>query len=220
VAFFIFMVSNCGGCLTPIGDPPLLLGFLRGIAFFHFFELAFLPWLLTIGLLSATFLAFDLRNRQSAEFTPDGKALTFAGKRNIALLLLAIGCVFIDPAKLSWLPAMTFQGERFSFVRELLMGAIGYAGWKLATPERHKANDFLLGPIQEVALLFIGIFLTMLPALELIRHAATSGALFGIPLTPMTYYLGTGIFSAVLDNAPTFLAFLAGLQGQTRLDIS
>lgn len=221
VAFFIFFVSNCGGCLTPIGDPPLLIGFLRGIPFIHFAELAWRPWLLVMTLLSVAFSFCEWRNRVPSTFAPHAgrPILVVAGWRNVALLLAAVACVFLDPATVAWLPAIELHGERCSFVRELLMAGIGWLGLRSAHAEHHAENDFMLAPIREVALLFVGIFLTMLPALALIRHEAQSGTLFGIALTPMAYYLGTGAFSSILDNAPTFLAFLAGLQGQSGLDI-
>ena len=89
--------------------------------------------------------------------------------------------------------------------------------WRTASPHLHQVNSFSFGPIREVAFLFLGIFATMAPALEIIRHHASSGSFSGIPLDATFFYLGTGLLSAVLDNAPTFLAFLAGLQGTTGL---
>ncbi len=125
--------------------------------------------------------------------------------------------LFLDPGRLPWVPGIPFHGQRVSFVRELLLIAIGVAAWRWSRREHLQANGFTFGPLREVALLFIGIFATMVPALEFIRHEAHGGSLAGLPLVPSVYYFGTGISSAVLDNAPTFVAFLAGLEGQFSL---
>jgi Na+/H+ antiporter NhaD/arsenite permease-like protein len=235
LVFFIFMVSNVGGALTPIGDPPLLMGFLRGIEFFRFFELNFLPWATTLALLGAVFWLLDKRNLGVAVPEGDqdrihGGTFTLFGARNLLLLFVALGCVFLDPNRIAWMPGIGHDangwrlcigklahGETFSFVREILLLAIGWFTYAI-TPKRNLAeNGFTFAPIKEVALLFIGIFLTMLPALDLIRVDAQDGTLLGIPLQPWSFYLGTGLFSGVLDNAPTFIAFLAGLEGKTGL---
>ncbi len=234
VVFFIFMVSNVGGALTPIGDPPLLLGYLRGIEFFRFLELNLGPWLLAMGLLSATFFAIDARNPHGPELAlSHGGAVSLRGGRNLLLLVIALGCVFVDPNRVAWVPGLGHDaqgwrftigalagGETFSFVRELLLTAIGIFAWRTSPAENLAANGFSWAPLKEVALLFIGIFLTMLPALELIRADAVDGNLMGITLTPMAFYFGTGLFSAILDNAPTFIAFLASIEGVTGLTVA
>jgi Na+/H+ antiporter NhaD/arsenite permease-like protein len=221
VVFFIFIVSNVGGALTPIGDPPLLLGFLRGIDFFRFFELNLGPWALTMALLLALFFAFDSTNKRHAQTLAEFRNLPpIQGWSHLGLLGLGVAVVFLDPAKVPWLPAISYHGHDFSFVREALMFGIAYIAWKTAKPENLQTNDFTLEPIREVAFLFVGIFLTMIPALELIRHAAQGGTIMGFPLTVSTFYLGTGIFSGVLDNAPTFIAFLAGMEGRFGLDVA
>ncbi len=238
VVFFIFIISNCGGCLTPIGDPPLLLGFLRGIEFFRFFELNVGAWLLVLVLLSLAFLAFDLGNRAVADPPADerggrGGEFSLEGARNLLLLFIALGCIFLDPNRVSWVPGIGHDatgwqftsgalagGETFSFVRELLLVGIGAFTYRITPREDLRANGFSFEPLREVALLFIGIFLTMLPALQLIRADAQDGNLFGVALTPWTFYLGTGAFSGILDNAPTFIAFLAGMEGKYGLSVS
>ncbi len=214
VVFFIFLVANVGGALTPIGDPPLLLGFLRGIPFWRFAELNWAPWLLATGALLAIFWAFDRRNAAVAVAPPPGPRLRLAGWRNLGLLALALPCLFLDPGILPWLPAIAYHGERFSFLREVLLLGIGVTAWLITPRERHAANRAELEPLREVGLLFIGIFLTMVPALDLIRAAARGGSIAGLPLDPSLFYLGTGVFSAMLDNAPTFVAFLAGIEGR------
>ena len=221
VVFFIFIVSNVGGALTPIGDPPLLLGFLRGIDFFRFFQLNFFPWLLTMSLLLAIFHWFDSANRRHAQTLAEFRHLpALQGWSHLGLLFLGVAVVFLDPAKISWLPTIHYHGHDFSFLREVIMLAIAGIAWKTAAPENLRINDFTIEPIREVGFLFVGIFLTMIPALALIRHAAEGGAIMGFPLTPSTFYLGTGIFSGVLDNAPTFIAFLAGMEGRFGMDVA
>lgn len=221
VVFFIFIVSNVGGALTPIGDPPLLLGFLRGIEFFRFFELNFLPWLLAMSLLLVLFFWFDSANKRHAHTLAEFRHLPpIQGWSHLGLLMLGVAVVFLDPAKITWLPAISYHGHDFSFIRETLMFGIAYVAYKTAKLENLQTNDFTFEPIREVAFLFVGIFLTMIPALELIRNAAQGGAIVGFPLTVSTFYLGTGIFSAVLDNAPTFIAFLAGMEGRFGMDVA
>ncbi|HEX3135938.1 MAG TPA: sodium:proton antiporter [Planctomycetota bacterium] len=221
VVFFIFIVSNVGGALTPIGDPPLLLGFLRGIGFFHFFALNVLPWMLTMALLLALFFAFDSANKRHSHVLAEFRNLPpIQGWSHLGLLGLSVAVVFLDPSKVPWLPAITYHGHDYSFVREVLMFGIAYVAWKTAKPENLQTNAFTLEPIREVAFLFVGIFLTMIPALELIRHAAQGGTILGFPLTVSTFYLGTGLFSGVLDNAPTFVAFLAGMEGRFDMDVA
>jgi Na+/H+ antiporter NhaD/arsenite permease-like protein len=221
IVFFIFIVSNVGGALTPIGDPPLLLGFLRGIEFFRFLELNLLPWLLAMTLLLALFFLFDHANRRHANTLAEFRSLpAVQGWSHLGLLAGGVAVVFLDPAKVGWLPAVAYHGERFSFVRELVMLGIAAIAWKTAAPERLRLNDFTIEPIREVGFLFVGIFLTMIPALALIRHAAESGGIMGFELSVSTIYLGTGIFSAVLDNAPTFIAFLAGMEGRFAMDVA
>ena len=221
VVFFIFIVSNVGGALTPIGDPPLLLGFLRGIEFFRFFELNFLPWVLAMSLLLALFFIFDSTNKRHANTLAEFRHLpALQGWSHLGLLGLGVAVIFLDPAKIPWLPAITYHGHDFSFIRELTMFGIAVIAWKTAHPEHLRINDFTIEPMREVGFLFVGIFLTMIPALELIRHSTEGGAIMGFPLTVSTFYLGTGLFSGVLDNAPTFIAFLAGMEGRFNMDVA
>ena len=235
LVFFIFLVANVGGALTPIGDPPLMLGYLRGIEFVRFFELNLPAWLTALALLAAIFYLIDRRTPAALdEPVEEGSELTLSGVRNIALLGVAIGCILLDPNRVDWVPGLVHGpagwgihlgrppagSETFSFVREVLLLGIGFWAIRTTPAERLRANGFSSEPLREVAILFVGIFLTMLPALELIRNQATAGGLFGIPLTPLVFYFGTGVFSAILDNAPTFIAFLAGMEGKYGLTVA
>jgi Na+/H+ antiporter NhaD/arsenite permease-like protein len=194
VVFFIFIVSNCGGSLTPVGDPPLFLGYLRGVPFFWLVEHVLPAWLFVVGMLLAVFFALDLRayrripGKVRAEIeAPD--SWRFAGGLNVLLLLLLISSVFIPSEH---------------FLREAAMLLVAFLSWRLTSREVHEMNRFQPGPLLEVAFLFLGIFLTMVPALSYLREY---GAALGVR-QPVHYYLASGALSSVLDNAPTYLNFL------------
>jgi Na+/H+ antiporter NhaD/arsenite permease-like protein len=218
IAFFIFLVANVGGALTPIGDPPLFLGFLRGIDFFRFFTLAIGPWLMVLALLGAMFWWLDARNplRSPEPATP---GVNVRGAHGLWLLTVVVGAFFLDPAKLPWLPAVTIDLPgglmRFSVVREAIQFGVAILAYRLADRGNLQANGFSFAPMREVGFLFAGIFATMVPALALIRAHAADGSL--MPLDPTNLYFGTGLLSSVLDNAPTFLVCLAGLEGKSGL---
>ncbi len=224
VVFFIFMISNVGGSLTPIGDPPLFLGYLKGIPFFWVIEHVWHIWLIGVGILVAMFYFIDLRayqrwlahNPQQRHFS---NKITIKGSKNFAWLALIITSVFIDPNVFSWVPALEIEGIRVSFVRELIMFGAMYLSYKFADEDSLRGNEFDFEPIKEVAYLFIGIFGTMIPALALVGEFA--GSEVGQQLiNEHALYWGTGIFSSVLDNAPTYLTFLAAAMAKFGLDIS
>ncbi len=198
VVFFIFLVSNIGGCLTPLGDPPLFLGYLQGVPFLWTLRL-FPEWLFTVTLLLAIFVVWDRRAyaleeprdlvRDLAEVRP----LRVAGKWNLALLGGVLAAVALLHAP--W--------------REAAIVALAILSYRLTDPKLHKANHFSFHPILEVAALFAGIFVTMLPALGIL-HAR--GAELGVR-EPWQFFWATGMLSSFLDNAPTYLTFLALAQG-------
>jgi len=194
VVFFIFVVSNCGGALTPVGDPPLFLGYLRGVPFFWLIEHVLPVWLSVIGLVLLVFFIIDRRNflrmprRIQAEVeAPD--SWRFEGGINVLLLAALIGAVFLP--------------DRY-FLREAVMVLIGGVSLRLTPKSVHAANHFGFGPIREVAFLFLGIFLTMMPALGYLQE---NGRNIGVD-RPAQYYFASGALSSVLDNAPTYLNFL------------
>jgi Na+/H+ antiporter NhaD/arsenite permease-like protein len=209
IVFFIFVVSNCGGCLTPIGDPPLFIGFLRGVPFWWMLERALPAWALCNSLLLAVFWTLDRANFkrapravQAMEEAPE--IWTFRGAGNLLLLALVLASVFLDPRL--HLGIFTLTAAIMIFA-----AAVSYYTTK---PEIHQANDFNWGPVKEVGYLFVGIFLTMLPALAMLSQGSV------IQLRqPLAYYFATGGLSAFLDNAPTYLAFLAARMGQSGLSI-
>lgn len=212
IIFFIFMVSNVGGALTPIGDPPLFLGFLRGVPFFWTITHITPEWVFALLVLAGIFYFLDKRNKsendleeEAAEYT---NKISLIGTRNFLWLAVVIIAVFIDPNKFDWVPGITYDGQQFSFVRELIMFSVAFLSFRFASREALKGNDFNFEPIREVAFIFIGIFGTMMPALELVGDFAKSDAGAAL-ITHNTLFWGTGILSGFLDNAPTYLNFLA-----------
>lgn len=203
VVFFIFLVANIGGCLTPIGDPPLFLGFLQGIPFFWITKTCWPIWCTGTGLLLAIFYIIDRRNTscrqaQITDTSPEPSAWQIEGVSNLVFLAAILGAVFINHPP---------------FLREGIM-LFAAAGSYFATPKRiHSANEFNFHPITEVAVLFAGVFATMIPALTWLNHSAA--ILLGPNPKPAVFYWGTGGLSAVLDNAPTYLGFLNALFGIT-----
>lgn len=223
IIFFIFMVSNIGGALTPIGDPPLFLGFLKGVPFMWTLTHNLFPWAVALVILAAMFYVFDKRNKDldlelepAVNFT---NKTTIVGSRNFFWLAIIIGAVFIDPNVIDGVPAIVYDGQKFSFIREIIMLSVGFFSYKLADQKAIKGNEFNFEPIREVAFIFVGIFGTMMPALALVSEFAQSesgAALIG----PNSLYWGTGILSGFLDNAPTYLNFLAAAMASQGGDIS
>ncbi|MDQ7815828.1 MAG: sodium:proton antiporter [Melioribacteraceae bacterium] len=214
IVFFIFAVSNIGGALDPIGDPPLFLGFLRGIGFFWFFEHIFVVWVPTLLALMTIFYIIDSRNKgeekPGVEYT--GK-IEFRGGKNVIFLAIILLSVFIDPGIIKWIPSLT----PLPFgIREIIMLSVVYFSYKYADKKILEANEFNFEPIREVAFLFVGIFATMIPALQLIEHESK---IYGHELTPGIFYWATGSLSALLDNAPTFLNFLSAALGKYGMDV-
>jgi Na+/H+ antiporter NhaD/arsenite permease-like protein len=206
IVFFIFIVSNVGGSLTPIGDPPLFLGYLKGVPFWWVLEKCWLPWSVCISLLLGIFYCFDRINFRKAPQairtaeTAD-RSFSIIGLRNIGFLALILAGVFVKkPIGLS----------------ETLMIVAALGSW-FATPKQiHEQNDFNFQPIREVAWLFAGIFATMVPALDYLEiHASELGL-----DSALKFFWLTGSLSACLDNAPTYLTFLAAAMGRHHLQIN
>ena len=220
IIFFIFIISNAGGSLTPIGDPPLFLGFLKGVPFFWTLQNVFFDWTVAIGLLTLIFFLKDRANHIQANQTTNNYSgkIEIKGAHSIIWLAITIGAVFIDPNVLAWVPALTIDGTNFSFVREIIMFIAAFMAYKTASKESLKGNEFDFEPIKEVAYIFIGIFATMMPALQLIGTFASSPS--GQEMVSIhSLYWATGSLSGVLDNAPTYLNFLAAGMGKFGLDI-
>lgn len=203
IVFFIFIVANVGGCLTPIGDPPLFLGYLQGVPFWWVAKNCWPIWAVGVGMLLAIFYVADkihfarapraLRGEKAARET-----WKFDGRANLFFLAVILGAVFV---------------ERPVFLREVLMLAAAIGSYATTMKSVHEANHFNFHPIQEVAVLFAGIFATMMPALDWLGLHAKE--LLGANPSPGIFFWGTGGLSAVLDNAPTYLGFLSALHGAT-----
>jgi len=230
VVFFIFLVANAGGMLTPLGDPPLFLGFLNGVSFFWTARHLALPMLFVCGVLLALFYLLDswyFRREDEArpaasDPTPDNFAFGLDGQWNLLLIAAAIGLVLISGL---WKPpaALVFLGVPLGWqnlVRDV--GLVALTGLSLIlTPRRvRERNHFHWEPIIEVARIFAGIFITIAPVIMILR-AGEAGAFAGIAQwvndaagqpDNARYFWGTGILSSFLDNAPTYLVFfnLAG----------
>lgn len=223
IIFFIFIVSNIGGSLTPIGDPPLFLGFLKGVPFFWTLTHNFSAWLLGVLLMTALFYWIDKRNGNADELMGDpveisGK-INLNGGINFVWLAVVVGAVFLDPNVIDWVPAIHYHGQKFSFLREVIMLSVAYLSYRFANKELLKANEFNFEPIKEVAFIFIGIFGTMMPALEIVGNFAQSPEGVKV-ITHNTLYWGTGVLSGFLDNAPTYLNFLAAGMASKGADIN
>jgi Na+/H+ antiporter NhaD/arsenite permease-like protein len=201
IVFFIFIVSNIGGALTPIGDPPLFLGFLKGVPFFWIISRVSVIWLLTIGMVLLVFYLMDIYSFQKESMKVQKTATEVeepevTGLHNIVFLFIILASVFIErPAPL--------------MLREVIMWSAAIASFVTTKKEIHEKNDFNFIPIKEVAILFAGIFATMIPALDWLELNAAS---IGI-VTPGQYFWGSGMLSSVLDNAPTYLNFLTAAFG-------
>ena len=218
IVFFIFIVSNIGGALTPIGDPPLFLGFLKGVPFFWVFSKLWMPWLFTIGGLILIFMVLDTRAGKGKMTTPEksGK-ITVIGAESFLFLILVVVAVFLDPAVIPSFPSLQHKFHLPFGVRELIMFIVAVAAYKTADKEALKGNEFNFLPLREVAILFMGIFATMIPALELVgAYSSAHASEFSVT----RFYWLTGSLSGVLDNAPTYLNFLAGASGKFGMDIN
>lgn len=215
IVFFIFIVSNIGGALTPIGDPPLFLGFLRGVPFLWVMERLWMPWLLTVVLLLLVFVACDARAGKGRDDLPDSGRIVLTGRRNFLYLIPLTGSIFLDPAVIPGFPSLQELFHVPFGIRELLMLSIAFMAYATANRDALKGNEFNFEPVREVAFLFVGIFATMIPALELIGAFARSHA---GDFTVTRFYWLTGLLSGVLDNAPTYLNFLSGALGKFGLD--
>lgn len=223
VVFFIFIVSNAGGSLTPLGDPPLFLGFLKGVDFFWTLKHIFPESLFLIGSLLAIFYALDswfYHRREEllpVDPTPDSRQIGFDGRINFALLGGVVALVLMSGV---WKSPVSFNiaGTEVGLpgvLRDLGLVLITWLSLKWTPAQVHADNQFGWGPMVEVAKLFAGIFLTIIPVIAMLK-AGTNGP-FGAVVSAVTkpdgspdvmmYFWITGVLSSFLDNAPTYLVF-------------
>ncbi len=220
--FFIFLVSNIGGSLTPLGDPPLFLGFLKGVDFLWTMKTMFLPMVVASVLLLAIFFVIDTMawRKEPPEVTMPSqipRQVRIEGQSNLFYLAGVIGAVLLSGL---WQPGIAIplglgiEVPLQGLVRDVLLLVISYCSWKTTRSSIRVENAFTWVPIQEVAILFIAIFVTMIPALAILR-AGAEGQL--APLIALVssdgqpnnaaYFWLTGLLSSFLDNAPTYLVF-------------
>ena len=228
VVFFIFLVGNIGGSLTPLGDPPLFVGFLRGVDFFWTTERLWVDTAFTAGILLAVFLIFDtVLHRRGTPYraaldpTPP-QPFRISGGINVVLIAGVIAAILLSA---NWRPGISFDVygtgvELQDLTRDIILIALALLSLRLTQAEHRSANGFTWEPIREVAKLFAAIFVTIIPVLAML-HARGAGAFAplitavtgpdGAPV-PAAYFWLTGGLSAFLDNAPTYLVFfeLAG----------
>jgi len=232
VVFFIFIVSNVGGSLTPLGDPPLFLGFLKGVDFFWTLRHIFPETLFLLTVLLALFFALDswyFRQNDEVEAvdpTPDTprEKFGFDGKINFLLLLAVVGLVLMSglwQSAVQWDIAGTTVGLP-GLVRDTGLLLVTLASLVLTRHKVHADNQFNWGPMQEVAKLFAAIFLTIIPVIAMLKAGVNGpfGAIVaavthadGTP-NPAMYFWATGALSSFLDNAPTYLVFFNTAGGE------
>ena len=223
VVFFIFIVSNAGGSLTPLGDPPLFLGFLKGVDFFWTVKHIFPETLFLVGALLAIFYALDswyYHRREEimpVDPTPDTRRIGFDGVSNFWLLGAVVALVLLSGF---WKSPVSFNimGTDVGLpglVRDAGLIAVTLLSLKITAKKVHEDNQFSWGPMAEVAKLFAGIFLTIIPVIAMLK-AGVNGP-FGAVVSAVTrpdgspdpamYFWASGALSSFLDNAPTYLVF-------------
>jgi len=232
VVFFIFIVSNAGGSLTPLGDPPLFLGFLKGVDFFWTVRHIFPETLFLIGALLVIFFVLDRWHYQRegllpVDPTPDTRRLGFDGAINFWLLGVVIALVLMSGL---WKPGIVFDlhgtpVELPGLLRDAGLIVVTLISLHITPGRVHADNQFSWGPMAEVAKLFAGIFLTIIPVIAMLR-AGTNGA-FGAVVSlvtrpdgqpdPAMYFWASGVLSSFLDNAPTYLVFFNTAGGDPQL---
>jgi Na+/H+ antiporter NhaD/arsenite permease-like protein len=227
IVFFIFIVSNVGGALTPIGDPPLFLGYLHGVPFWWVLEHCRPMWLVAISILLIIFFVIDtIEHGKFARRAEEdsGPAVGILGIHNFVFILLILIGVFRDgffevvermhETGMTW-PLL----GKLIICREFLMLLAAGLSVRFTSNDIHEKNEFNYGAIKEVAILFIGIFSTMVPALTYLNQNVSRFPLH----TPGSYYFSSGALSSVLDNAPTYLTFLEmrlGALDQEKVDLA
>jgi Na+/H+ antiporter NhaD/arsenite permease-like protein len=233
VVFFIFIVSNAGGSLTPLGDPPLFLGFLKGVDFFWTVKHIFPETLFMLGCLLTLFYALDswfYHRREEllpTDPTPDSRQIGFDGRVNFVLLGGVVALVLMSGI---WKSPVSFNiaGTEVGLpgvVRDVGLVLITLLSLKLTPAAVHQDNQFSWGPMVEVAKLFAGIFLTIIPVIAMLKAGVNGpfGGVVSAVTNPdgspnvMMYFWITGLLSSFLDNAPTYLVFFNTAGGDAQV---
>jgi Na+/H+ antiporter NhaD/arsenite permease-like protein len=231
VVFFMFLVANVGGGLTPLGDPPLFLGFLKGVDFLWTTKAMLAPTLAVACTLLLAFYLIEkwlfLRGDHPHAAAGAGKRLAIGGARNFVLIAAILAFVLMSGI---WKPGLEIEIhgaalELQNVVRDASLLGIAWISWRFTPRRVRQANQFEWGPMREVAKLFAAIFLTIIPAVAMLRAGdqGVLGPLLALVSTEAgepnnaAYFWLTGLLSSVLDNAPTYLVFfnLAGGDAQS-----
>lgn len=222
IIFFIFIVSNIGGLLTPLGDPPLLIGFLNNVDFFWTTKNLFYPFLLVGGAVLAVFWIIDQYYFYRDPSVPDpshmhGEAkVQVKGSHNLIFLGAAVATILIESTLMEkhHVFLLNFEISLCALARDIILFSIAFFSWNLTSPQIHSENHFTWEPLREVALVFLGIFITVVPVLSMLKTGDSGPLRDFIHLanpnnTPSSnlYFWLTGLLSSILDNAPTYLIF-------------
>jgi len=216
IVFFTFLVANIGGALTPLGDPPLFLGFLHGVPFFWTFGL-WKPMLFVCALVLGVYLALDLAcwQRESAAaragVAGSREPLRIEGAHNLVLLAGVLAAVILSGLWPGSEVRLAGVSQRVgNLVRDAVLLAALLVSWRSTSSAVRAANEYSWAPIREVAILFAGIFVTIIPALAMLRVGERGGMapVVAAVREPVHFFWASGILSSFLDNAPTYLAFL------------
>lgn len=226
IVFFIFMVANIGGVMTPLGDPPLFIGFLKGIDFFWFMKNLYPYWIATTLILCAIFYALDsflLRKEKPIATTTPAKEIVIKGYNNIILLTIVLAIVI----SCNFPNTFTIGHESFqysSIIRNSLLLCVAIISMKITPASIRKQNEFSLEPMKEIALLFMGIFITVDPIIHILHlgHDGPCGCLYNFmeqnnEFIPSRFFWISGLLSSFLDNAPTFLIFFHLASGNAQM---
>ncbi len=227
VVFFIFLVANIGGSLTPLGDPPLFLGFLRGVPFFWTFKLFPQMMVAVVILLTVYFLmdSYFYRKEKVKSMSVNKKKepLRIEGIHNLFFLAGIVGAVLMSGIiKLGEVNILGVHTAVQDLIRDVLLLLISALSMMTTKKEIREGNEFTWFPMKEVAILFIGIFLTMMPCLKILQAGEKGELSFLVQAVkePVHYFWVTGILSSFLDNAPTYLTFFSSLMGRFHPGVS
>lgn len=229
IIFFIFLVANIGGSLSPLGDPPLFLGFLQGVPFFWTTRHMLAEMLFMSGCLLFIYYLWDRAAYAKEDLSQrpvSSERLAIEGGFNLILILgVIVAVLFSGFARIGGFTVYGIDLRVENLIRDLALLGLAFASWKLTSLKSREANGFNWFPIQEVAKLFAAIFITIVPAIAILR-AGSAGALgFIVDMVTLStgepnsfaYFWITGILSAFLDNAPTYLVFFNTAGGQANL---
>lgn len=224
VVFFIFLVANIGGSLTPLGDPPLFLGFLHGVSFFwtlHLIpEMLFATFILLVLLYVWDTMLYKKENLEELKSSEAQEPIRIKGAINFLFLLGVIaGVLFSGIVHLGHITVLGVHMAWQNIVRDLWIVGMGLISLRLTPKLNREANEFSWFPIKEVAFLFAGIFMTIIPALAILKageHGALAGLIKAVE-TPRQFFWVTGSLSSFLDNAPTYLTFFNTALGKLGL---